>query len=115
MVGISVPSRAYNTMAAGRPIIAVMEEGCEVAEMVREHQIGWVVPPGDEFRLAAAIREAERAPERLAEMGRRARLLAETLFSRRSVLQAYVLAIAPPSGGPPAEAVLSGVQPERLA
>jgi glycosyltransferase involved in cell wall biosynthesis len=114
MQGISVPSRTYNTMAAGRPIIAVMEKDCEVASMVREHEIGWVVPPGDAAALAAAIREAEQEPERLAAMARRARRLAESVFARSSVLASYVRAFAPPSNRPLGEAAIAETVKERF-
>ena len=42
MFGLGVPSKAYFSMAANRPILAIMDEDAEVARMVKEHQIGWV-------------------------------------------------------------------------
>jgi glycosyltransferase involved in cell wall biosynthesis len=89
MVGVSVPSRVYNLMAAGRPLLTVADEGAEVALLTRELDIGWVVPPGHPDRLADVIREARSEPVRLAEMGRRARSAAESRFSRPRVGDAY--------------------------
>ena len=94
MLGVAVPSRTYNLLAAGRPIIAVMDDCCEIAAMVRENEIGWVVPPGDSVFLASVIREAAHEPERLKAMGERARRLAESNFSRNRVLARYVKAFA---------------------
>jgi colanic acid biosynthesis glycosyl transferase WcaI len=89
MVGISVPSRLYNIMAAGKPIIAVAEPESELASVVQEEQIGWVVPPGRPDLLAAAILEARANPTCLVEMGLRARAAAENKYAFGQVMQAY--------------------------
>lgn len=57
MLGLGVPSKAYFTMAADRPILAIMEEDAEVANMVKEHNIGWICEPNDPVRLASLIDE----------------------------------------------------------
>ena len=44
MSGVSVPSRMYNILAAGKPIVAVADDESELARVVREEQVGWVVP-----------------------------------------------------------------------
>ena len=89
MLGVSVPSRMYNVMAAGKPIIAMTEENSELALVVREERIGWVVPPGDAKALAEAVTAAWKNPLALAAMGRRARSAAERLYSLNQVLDAY--------------------------
>jgi glycosyltransferase involved in cell wall biosynthesis len=89
MAGISVPSRLYNVMAAGKPIIAVVEEDSELALVVKEERIGWVVPPGDVDGIVAAILEAHANPDCLAEMGQRACLVAETKYSFERVIESY--------------------------
>jgi glycosyltransferase involved in cell wall biosynthesis len=89
MAGISVPSRMYNIKAAGKPIIAVADETSELALVVNEEQIGWVVPPGDVDHIITVILEAQANPDRLAEMGRRARQAAETKYSFERIIEAY--------------------------
>jgi glycosyltransferase involved in cell wall biosynthesis len=56
--GLSVPSRLYNLLAVGRPIIVVSEPDAEAALTVTEHDVGWVVTPGNAAELAGAIRLA---------------------------------------------------------
>lgn len=90
MKGISVPSRMYNIMAAGKPIIAITEPQSELALAVEEEDIGWVVPPGNADRLVNVIRQARSAPLRLAEMGARARKAAESKYAYEHVLRSYV-------------------------
>jgi glycosyltransferase involved in cell wall biosynthesis len=89
MRGVSVPSRMYNVMAAGKPILAVADEDSELAMVVREERIGWVVKPGDIDGIVDVIRKAKNSPDELAEMGRRARLVVETRYSLALVIDKY--------------------------
>lgn len=57
MYGLGVPSKAYFSMAADRPILAVMDSGSEVAMMVEEEDIGWTCPSNDPQALAKKIDE----------------------------------------------------------
>jgi len=90
MAGVSVPSRMYNVMAAGKPIIAVADAECEIARVVSEEAIGTVVPPEDSRELAAAILAARDNPSRLHDFGRRARQVAEDKYSADAVLGHYL-------------------------
>jgi glycosyltransferase involved in cell wall biosynthesis len=83
--GCLVPSKIYGILAAGRPFIAMMEETAEVAQIARDDAVGFVVRPGNVEALIGAIREAVDAPERLQQMGSRARRLAELRFDRIKV------------------------------
>lgn len=57
MFGLGVPSKAYFSMAADKPILAIMDEDSEVARMVKKHGIGWVVPAGNSEALASRLLE----------------------------------------------------------
>ena len=76
VAGVSVPSRFYNLLAIGRPVILVSEADAEAALTVTEHDVGWVVQPGRADELAntvsrAAGAEDPRRAERAAEISRR--------------------------------------------
>lgn len=58
VAGVSVPSRFYNLLAVGRPVILVSEQEAEAALTVAENRLGWVVTPGRPEELARAIRIA---------------------------------------------------------
>ena len=58
VAGVSVPSRFYNLLAIGRPVILVSESDAEAALTVTEHDVGWVVTPGDSGELADTISRA---------------------------------------------------------
>jgi glycosyltransferase involved in cell wall biosynthesis len=85
MVGVSMPSRTYNILAAGRPVLALTEERSELARVVEEDKIGWVVSPSDPTSLAAAVVEI---------MDNRNKLIAMAESARRSALKKYSLETA---------------------
>jgi len=89
VTGAGVPSRTYNLMAAGTPIIAVTREDSEVALLVQEENIGWVVPPVDATHLVQAIIDASSDVGRLHLMGARASTAAKNKFSREKILDQY--------------------------
>jgi len=90
MAGVSVPSRMYNILASGRPMIAMMDPSTEVARVIEEEGVGWVVPIGDVERLLAVIEEARSDPAVGAAMGRNARRAAERKYSFALVMARYV-------------------------
>ncbi|MBB4392644.1 glycosyltransferase family 4 protein [Bradyrhizobium sp. ERR14] len=63
VAGVSVPSRFYNLLAVGRPVVLVSEPEAEAALTVVENGLGWVVTPGRPDQLAAAIRAASRSTD----------------------------------------------------
>jgi colanic acid biosynthesis glycosyl transferase WcaI len=89
MKGVSVPSRLYNVLAAGKPLIVAADADSEVGLLVREEGLGWVVEPDDARGLTAAIRAAQAAPELRRAMGERGRRLAESRYSRQAVVEQW--------------------------
>lgn len=89
VTGAGVPSRTYNLMAAGKPIIAVTREDSEVSLLVREERLGWVVPPVDAGHLVQAILDSKGDAERLRRMGDRAHAAATGKFSRETTIGQY--------------------------
>ena len=87
---LSVPSKLYTFMAAGRPILGLAAPGSEVAAVLGEHDCGLAAPPDDAAAVAAAVRAlAAASPERRRELGANARAYAVRHVSRRTVLARY--------------------------
>ena len=63
VAGVSVPSRFYNLLAIGRPVILVSEADAEAALTVTEHDVGWVVEPGRADELAKTVSRAAGAQD----------------------------------------------------
>ena len=89
MAGVSVSSRLYNMLAAGRPIIAAVEANSEVALVVVEEGAGLVVRPGDVGAFVAAIRGLAAEPERRREMSEKGPRAAEARYSLNTALEVY--------------------------
>jgi colanic acid biosynthesis glycosyl transferase WcaI len=80
--GVVVPSKLYSILAAGRPVLAVAAPESDAARIVRESGCGLAAD-------AAAIRAMRNDPEKLAEMGRRARETADK-YARVKELDRFV-------------------------
>jgi len=90
LAGYVVPSKVYGILAAGKPLIAAVEDGAEPARVVAEERCGVSVRPGDTQALAQAIRElsALSVDERQA-MGLRGRTALEERYGRERASAAY--------------------------
>jgi len=88
MKGISFPSRLYNILASGRPLIVIVEQDSDLATLVKNEGIGWVVRPGDNNSLAETIENAKRDSS-LEEKGVKARKIAEKYYSYDKILELF--------------------------
>jgi colanic acid biosynthesis glycosyl transferase WcaI len=79
---VSVPSKIFKQMAAGRPILAITPDSSELERLVRDARCGITVAPGDISTLVQNLRWARNHPEELDEMGRNARSYLEENHSR---------------------------------
>ena len=86
--GLGVPSKFYNLLAAGRPIVAVMGPNTEVSYVIEESGCGEVVPQKQPERLAATLRRLADSPAELAQMGEAGKRLAEERYSLSSAADA---------------------------
>jgi colanic acid biosynthesis glycosyl transferase WcaI len=73
----SVPSKTYSILAAGRPLVASVDEGSEVARVVEQAGAGVAVPPDDPDAFVAAVTKLLDAPELAAQMGGSGRAFVE--------------------------------------
>lgn len=56
MNGLGVPSKAYFSMAADKPLLVVTDTGSELHQMLQDEQdIGWFCPAGNPMQLAKLI------------------------------------------------------------
>jgi colanic acid biosynthesis glycosyl transferase WcaI len=85
----SVPSKTYSILAAGRPLVASVDPGSEIARLVARAGAGIAVPPEDPEAFTEALRHLVRSPEEAAAMGRAGRAFVERWASPVAVAQAY--------------------------
>jgi colanic acid biosynthesis glycosyl transferase WcaI len=87
---IGVPSKFYNILASGRPTVAVVGEGSEVARLIAEESCGLRVAQGDAAGLVQAVVQLAANPETAAQMGERARSAFEHRFTLRRIAEQYL-------------------------
>jgi glycosyltransferase involved in cell wall biosynthesis len=90
LAGLSVPSKTYAILAAGRPVLFVGDLRSAVAKLVAENECGAVVASGESRQLAEVIIDWAASPEKLAGLGLRARTLFESRFERQHAITAYL-------------------------
>jgi glycosyltransferase involved in cell wall biosynthesis len=89
MFGAGVPSRLYNILASGRPIVAAVDADSEIGMVIAEENAGWVTPPGDVDALVRALTEAAADPARIRQIGARGREAARAKYTSRAIMKAY--------------------------
>jgi len=94
MWGTAMPSRTYNIMAAGKPILALTDARSELAQVIDEDNIGWHVEPGVPDRLLEAILDIYERRSALPAMGKRAREASLQKYSRAAAIDAYRRALS---------------------
>ena len=89
MTGLNFPSKTYNIMASGHPILFVGKENSELAEMINTFDIGWVCGSSDAIRFQKIINEILNNPACLRIKGEAARKTAEMHFAKEDILKRY--------------------------
>ncbi len=85
----SVPSKTYSILAAGRPLVAAVDEGTEVARVVERAGAGLAVPPEDPGAFVIALRRLLDDEAGRRTMGARGRSFVEQWASPRAVAAQY--------------------------
>ncbi|MGZ5514662.1 MAG: glycosyltransferase family 4 protein [Candidatus Aminicenantales bacterium] len=86
---LSVPSKLYTFMAAGRPILGLASPDSEVAVLLRRNDCGLAASPDDPAAIAAAVRTLKGAPERRRALGAQAREYVVRRFAKDAILRSY--------------------------
>jgi colanic acid biosynthesis glycosyl transferase WcaI len=87
--GLRVPGKTYGVLAVGRPILYIGEPHCEVADLVRDHRLGFVIEEGDVPGLVRAIRTLRDDPAGCQEIAARARALFEADYQAQPNIERW--------------------------
>lgn len=91
MFGLGVPSKTYNILASGRPVLYIGEKTSEIGLLVAEKGIGNVFEPDDEDGLKSFLENLnETKKEELREMGKKAREVAVNEYSKQAILDKFL-------------------------
>lgn len=88
--GVSVPSKIYGVMAAGKPVLGVLEAGSEAAMLIEASGCGVVVEPQDYDGMIKQIANMYACgPETLELAGRGGRLYLERYLAKSQSIDKY--------------------------
>ena len=93
MWGVSMPSRTYNILAAGKPILALTEPESEIAFVIEEEKVGWTVLPNDPESLRQKIFEIYAERFEFEEIRKNARKAAIEKYSLTVALKKYQISL----------------------
>jgi colanic acid biosynthesis glycosyl transferase WcaI len=85
----SVPSKTYSILAAGRPLVASVDAGTEVARVVEKAAAGVAVPPDDPDAFVEAVTHLVDHQRVRSEMGVSGRAFVERWASPAAVAASY--------------------------
>lgn len=90
MYGLGVPSKSYNIMAAGKPILYIGNPASEIAQTIHDKRIG-ISFPNDKRQLTTFLAglTLDDLPY-LRELGRNARISAEKDYAQSVILQKFI-------------------------
>ena len=93
--GVSCPSKAYGIMAAGKPVIGVLENGSEIRMLIEEAGCGRCCEPGEYDQIAEILRWyiSHADTEEPKQMGIRGRNYLEQHLTKEKAVQKYIQAI----------------------
>jgi colanic acid biosynthesis glycosyl transferase WcaI len=90
--GVVVPSKLYPTLAAGRPVLGIAPDECDVVRIIRRSGCGQTGNPDDPNTVVESLRGVLYDPEQIRNMGLRAREIANS-YDRVKQLEIFREAI----------------------
>ncbi|GIM27376.1 glycosyltransferase WbuB [Clostridium polyendosporum] len=91
--GVSVPSKLYGVMAAGKGIVGVLEEGSEARSIIEEAKCGLCIEPGDYDGVYNTLLKIIEGKVNIKEMGVSGRIFLEEHLKKEHSITRYKEAI----------------------
>ncbi len=90
MYGLGVPSKTYNNLAAGKPVLYLGPKDSEIYRLVKQHDIGWAFDWSESDQLIELINQLSiHDLKMIEERGDNARSLAETAYTEAGQLAKF--------------------------
>lgn len=85
---LSLPSRAFTFLSAGKPIIALMEKETDLSQLITDNQCGWVVEGKEQ--LTALIKRLFQEREEILNFGLNARQVYMKHYRKEKIIKKYI-------------------------
>ena len=86
---MALPSKTFVIMAAGSPLLSIVDQDSEIAQLIKEKKMGYTVAHGNADILADVILNAYEKKVLLKELGNNARVFCEKEASRKIQTKKY--------------------------
>ena len=91
--GVSVPSKLYGVMAAGKPVLGVLEAGSEAREIIQEAGCGLIADPADYKEIERLLHQFINKQADIAGMGASGRAYLEAHLTKTASVEKYIRAL----------------------
>ena len=86
----SIPSKTWDIMAAGKPVLASFDESSELSKIIRKIGCGVAVPADNEEAFIAAIKKLRESQEFRTQCGRKGKTYLVDYLNRDKCVKMYV-------------------------
>jgi colanic acid biosynthesis glycosyl transferase WcaI len=87
---IMMPSKTYSALVAGQAILAVAAPDSDLAALVKRHDCGWIVPPGEVTALRTVLEAIVRNPQEVLAKRHRAYAAGHQHYSVRLLVKDWI-------------------------
>tara|TARA_B000000532_G_scaffold243559_2_gene239977 strand:+ start:192 stop:1397 length:1206 start_codon:yes stop_codon:yes gene_type:complete len=89
MYGLGVPSKSYNILSAGKPIFCIASSSSEIALMIKENKVGWVIENNEIEKIPKILEEIFNDKKQLKLISKNCRTLVMKSYSKEVILNKY--------------------------
>jgi glycosyltransferase involved in cell wall biosynthesis len=87
--GTVVPSKFFEALAIGRPVLFVGDPDSAIAGWIRQHEVGWVLASGNAAEICDELRRLATDRRYLAELQRHCQRVYTDVFAKQRCLDAW--------------------------
>ena len=89
MYGLGVPSKSYNILSAEKPIFCIASSSSEIALMIKENKVGWVIENNEIEKIPKILEEIFNDKKKLKLISKNCRTLVMKSYSKEVILKKY--------------------------
>jgi len=86
---ILMPSKTYSALVAGQAVLAIAPEQSDLAELVKEHDCGWFVEPGNAAQLRETLEAIAASPDSILPKQQNAWACGHAHYSGKAVAEQW--------------------------
>lgn len=87
---VVMPSKTYSALVAGQAVLAVAPEPSDLADLIRRHDCGWVVKPGDVEGFIETVEAIAANPEEVLRKRQNAYRAGHEHYSAKAVAKLWI-------------------------